>query len=312
VRMATKAGRIVGLVLVAALGTAACGSGGASTSNPASAKRAPAALHAVEAAYTTTVGDKTARFALTETLKAHSTAGSSQSQTVTGSGQADFATHAFEVSVNAPAGGSVQVLEVAGVAYTQMPPASRAQVPGHKQWVAVNLNQVDQAKLGQSFSQLASAANDSPTQVLTDLGSVSSTVTKVGTATVGGVSTVEYHAVVDLNKVAARAKAKAGAKAAQAVVAEEQALGTHSLPVEVWVDANHLVRQVREQVPIPAASAGATNGSGSATMTMTFSAYGSPVTLSPPPASQVANITAQVLQQANTNPETTTTTAPAG
>ncbi len=295
--------------LLGALAVAGCGSSGTSTSAaPSTLKSAPTALHAVEAAYTTTIDTKTAKFALTENVDAKSSSGSKVSQTVTASGAGDFATNAFEVTVNASSGGSVEVLETGGVAYVQIPPASRASVPGNKPWVSVNLNQVDQATLGRSFSQLASASNDSPTQVLSNLKAVSNNVTRIATPVLSGKQTTEYAATIDLNKVAAETKARSGAKAAKAVTAEEQALGTHLVPVKLWVGANNLLRQVEEQVPIPAASAGATNGSGSATLTITFSSYGSPVNLNPPPSSQVANITAQVIQQQNNSSGSTTTT----
>jgi hypothetical protein len=112
------------------------------------------------------------------------------------------------------------------------------------------------------------------------------------------VSTTEYKASIDLSKVASQAQAKDGAKAADSVSQEQQALGTSTIPVTVWVDANGLVRQISEQTPIPAASAGAGNGGGTATVTMTFSNYGAPVQLTPPDSSQVADVTAQAEQQA--------------
>ncbi len=303
-----RAGSAASVGLLGALAVAGCGSSGTHTSAPTSSpKSAPTALHAVEAAYTTTIDTKTVKFALTENVDAKSSSGSKISQTVTASGAGDFATNAFQVTVNASSGGSVEVLETGGVAYVQVPPASRASVPGNKPWVSVNLNQVDQATLGRSFSQITSASNDSPTQVLSNLNAVSNNVTRVATPVLSGKQTTEYAATIDLNKVAAEAKAKSGAKAAQAVTAEEQALGTHLVPVKLWVGANNLLRQVEEQVPIPAASSGATNGSGSATLTMTFSSYGSPVSLTPPPSSQVANITAQVIQQENNSAGSTST-----
>jgi hypothetical protein len=70
--------------------------------------------------------------------------------------------------------------------------------------------------------------------------------------------------------------------------------------VQIWVDAHRLLRQIRYQVPIPATSAGAAGGTGAATATITFSGYGAPVSITPPPAGQTADITSQVLQQGRT------------
>jgi hypothetical protein len=231
-------------------------------------------------------------------MQARSASGSSQSATITGSGQVDFATKAFTISVNAPSGGTIKILLVNGTEYLQVPAAARSQIPGHKAWVSVNLNKVSQAKLGASFSQVAGVGNDNPTQALTQLLAVSSGVSRAGSAIVAGVPTTEYRARVSLAKVAARVQAKVGAKAAQAVRQEIKALGTATLPVDVWIDARHLVRQIRYQTPIPAASTGGPSGSGTAVLTMTFTSFGAPVQLSRPAASQTADITNELLQRA--------------
>jgi predicted RNA-binding protein YlxR (DUF448 family) len=252
----------------------------------------------VQAAYTATTNAKTAAFRLDATIRAKSTSGSSQSATITGSGQADFATKAFTVSINAPSGGTIKILLVHGTEYLQVPAAARSQIPGRKAWVSVNLNKVSQAKLGASFSQVAAASSDNPTQVLSQLLAVSSGVSKVGHATVAGVPTTEYRARVSLDKVAAKVQAKEGPRAAQAIRQQIKALGATTVPVQVWVDAHHLVRQIRYQTPIPAASTGGPTGSGTAVLTMTFTSFGTPVQLTPPPASQTTDITNQILQHA--------------
>jgi hypothetical protein len=258
-------------------------------------------LHIVESAYTTTLNAKTAKVAFTESIKSASTSGSNESENVTGSGLVDLSNQGFELQVNAPSGGTEEVLQTGGVEYIQVPPAAQSQVPGNKPWESINLNQVDEAKLGKSYSQLSSLNSDDPTQALSNLAEVSDNVTMVGASTIDGTATTQYKATVDLAKEAAKVKAKDGAKAALAIIQDEKALGTNTLPVSVWVDAKGLVRQVNEQVPIPATTTGATDGSGSATMTMTFSDFGTPASLTPPPSSQVADITAQAIQQGNSS-----------
>lgn len=295
-RRVMAAGGIVALVAAA---VAACGQQGGSRSGAAQATgRSASAGHAVLAAYRATANAKTATFRLDETIQANSSSGSSQSATITGGGQVDFATKAFTASFNAPSGGTVKALLLNGTEYLQVPAAARSQIPGHKAWVSVNLNRVSQAKLGASFSQLASVGNDNPTQALSQLQAVSGNVSRMGSATVAGVPATGYRAQLSLMKVAAKVQAKEGAKAAQAFRQEIKALGTSTLPVEVWIDAHHLVRQIRYQVPIPAASTGGASGSGKAVLTMTFTSFGAPFRLGPPSANQTADITNQVLQQA--------------
>jgi hypothetical protein len=252
----------------------------------------------VETAYQTTVKAKTADVAFVESVHATSTSGSNESETVTGSGQLDLTNQAFDIRVNSPSGGSVEVLETGGTLFIQVPPSAQSSVPGNKPWESIDLNQVDEAKLGKSFAQISSLSSDNPAEALSNLSSVSNNVSKVGPATVDGTATTQYKAEVNLTKVAAEAQAKAGAPAANAITQEQQALGISVIPVTVWIDSDGRVRQISERTPVPTASAGATDGGGTATVTMTFSNFGVAVQLSPPPAAQVANITAQAVQQA--------------
>jgi hypothetical protein len=296
-RSGKRAAALAGIGALVATGAAACGSAGGSHGGPAPATGVSADEgHAVQAAYTTTTKAKTAAFRLDETIQAKSSSGSSQSAVITGSGQANFATKAFTASINAPNGGTTKVLLVNSIEYLQVPAAERSQIPGHRAWLSINLNTLSQAKLGASFSQLASAGSSNPAQALSQLSAVSRGVSRIGSATVAGVPATEYRAQVSLDKAAARAQANGGAKAAQAFRQEIKALGTATLPVDVWVDAHHLVRQIRYHVPLPATGIG--GGSGTATLTITFTNFGAPVRLSPPPSSQTANITKQALQRA--------------
>src|SRR5258708_1258839 len=277
-RSRTRVAAVAGIAALVTAGAAACGSHpgpGRATAGSAGA------VHAVQAAYIATTSAKTATFRFDEVIQAKSSGGSSQNATITGWGQIDFAARAFTASVNAPSGGTIRTVLVNGTEYLQVPAAARSQIPGHKAWVSVNLNKVSQAKLGASFSQVA--GNDNPTQALSQLSAVSSGVSKAGSATVAGVPTTEYRATVSLDKVAARVLAKVGVKAAQAVRQEIKALGTATLPVDVWIGARHLVRQIRYQVPIPAASTGGPSGSGNAGLTMTFPPSRPPLPLTPPP-----------------------------
>lgn len=275
------------------IGLAACGSSGSS------AKAQPKHVNAVATAYTTTLGAKTAKVTLSESVQSSSTAGSNESVNVNGTGFVDFANRSFELQVNAPSGGTEEILETGGIAYIQVPPAARSQVPGNKPWISIDLNKVAENKLGKSYAQVASLDSDSPDGLLANLDAVSDQIQTVGPSTVNGVPTTEYRATVDLNKEAARVGAKDGSKAASSITREEQVLGTHTLPVTVWVDGKGMVNQIKTQVPVPAASTGAPAGSGTATVTVTFSDFGTSVPVSPPPASQVADVTNQALQQSS-------------
>lgn len=295
IRMAA-AGGIAALVAVvaAACGSEPAGSHPGNGSSPGAAG-AQSPAQAVQAAYRSTTGEKTVSFRLSMTVNGAGSTGSA-STAITGSGKADLARNAFTMSMNLPTGGSLATLESGGIQYVHVPAAQRSQIPGGKPWVSVNLNKVTQAMMGKSFSQLASAGNTNPAQALQQLTAVSSGVTKAGTATVGGVPTTEYRAKMSVDKLANQIQAKAGRQAAQMIRQQEKSLGS-SVPVEVWVDANHLVRQVRYQIPLPSQNGGAGSG-GTAMSTMTFTGFGQPVNVAPPPATQVTDVTSQVLREA--------------
>jgi hypothetical protein len=279
-------------------GVAACGTSGPGAGQSmrgTAAKGAAAPGHVVQAAYLATTNAKTAAFRLDETIRTANSGGSSRNLTITGSGQADFATRAFTISMNVPMVGAIKMTEVNGTEYIQVPAAERGQIPGHKPWLSLNLNKISQAKLGGPFSQFASASNGNPTQALSQLSAVSSRVSRVGSATVAGVPTTEYRAEVSLAKVAARMRATQGMQAAQAVRQQMKTLHTSTLPVDVWIGAHHLIRQIRYQAPAPAAGS-----KGTVVATLTLSKFGVPVHLSPPPASQTTDITNQVIQRAPT------------
>jgi hypothetical protein len=300
-RTGTRTAAVAGMVALASAGAVACGSGSASQPGAGRTTGGPTGAGSmVQTAYVTTTHEKTAAFRLDETIQAKSSSGSSQHLTITGQGQANLATKAFAASLNTPAVGTVRMVLANGIQYIQLPPAARSQIPGHKPWVSLNLSKISQARLGTSFSQLSSVSNDDPTQVLSQLSAVSSTVSKVGSATVAGVPTTEYRAQVDLNKVAAQAQATEGAQAAQAVRQEIKALGAATLPVDVWIGPGHLVRQISFQAPIPAGGTSGASGGGMVTSTMTFTNFGAPVHVSPPPASQTVDITNELLQSAGT------------
>lgn len=285
----------VGALTVFGLVGCGTGSGGAHSSGTHPAAGGPqGAAAAVQDAYRSTAAEKSAAFQIDETINGNS-GGSAQNTAITGTGQADLASHAFKLTMNVPVGGAVQMLESGGMQYIQIPAAERGSLPGHKPWASVNLNKVSQARMGTSFSQLSSAGNSDPGQALSQLAAVSSQVSKVGAATVAGVPVTGYRARVSLDKLASQMQAKAGPQAAQAIRQEERKVGS-SLPVQVWVDSSHLVRQIRFVVPLPAPNGA--SGSRTATSTMTFTSFGGPVTIAAPPASDVTDITSMVLQRA--------------
>ena len=165
---------------------------------------------------------------------------------------------------------------------------------------------MSEAKLGASLSQLSSSSQES-TQLFSYLQSVSTSgITTVGPATIEGVPTTEYKATVDLTKAADQKSPAAQA----ALKSLEAPLNATTMPVQVWLDGHGRVRQVTNllQVTTNSQSNGSTTvpaASGSVSTTVDYYDFGTPVTVQPPPASQVDDVTNQALASASS---TTTTT----
>jgi hypothetical protein len=117
--------------------------------------------------------------------------------------------------------------------------AFKGKLPGGKSWMKLDLDAAAKSQ-GIDLSALTggSGAEQDPTQVLQYLKGAG-TSTKVGDETVNGVPTTHYHAVIDLKKAAA----KGGADAEKAVQQLQKAAGISSLPLDVWIDKDHLVRR---------------------------------------------------------------------
>jgi hypothetical protein len=288
---------VAGLALAAVLLVSAGGIAGAShrTSHKSGSSKA------ILSAYTRTLGGKSADVSISVSV-AETVAGKATKQvSASGTGSVDFANGNGELKFSLPTTGTFTERLIGPLLYLQLPAADEAQLPAGKTWAEINLNTVTEAKLGQSYAQLTSSSQDS-TQTLSYLQGVSSTgVTMIGAAKIRGVATTEYKATVDLTKVADQ-KSPTEQSAIKSLEAE---LHTTTLPLQVWLDAQGRVRQIAEQLQ-ESTSPSSTTGtavpatSGSVTSTVDYYDFGVAVDVSPPPATQVDDITGQALAGATT------------
>jgi hypothetical protein len=253
----------------------------------------------LRAAYVRTVAAKTARVTLTETVVQNSLP---VQTTISGQGSLDFNSGDTTLTFSSPqTAGTYSALFISPNFYIQLPAADKAQLPTGKTWISMNLNTISEAKLGTSLSQLSTSSQDS-TKLLSYLQSVSTSgITTVGPATIKGVQTTEYKATIDLTK-----QADQKSPAAQAAIKSLEAqLNATTLPVQVWLDAQGRVRQVSKQLQVStnAQSSGGTTvpaASGSISTTVEYYDFGTPVSVQPPPASQVDDLTNQALAASST------------
>lgn len=215
--------------------------------------------------------------------------------------------------------GTVDLRLLGGVLYVHLPAVLATRIPGVTHpWLAANLAALRQV-LGAGATTSTGYAT-MPTNVLAALSQVSTSVSKVGTATLRGVATTEYVANLQVSKLAAIDPALGATQLAEL----EMAVPNGTIPVSVWVDAAGQVHQVHLRLVIPVSAAAAVRGAtagtggppgaGSATtaggaptkaatgttgevsisFTMDLFDYGPPTVFSTPPTSQVQDVTKQL------------------
>lgn len=209
------------------------------------------------------------------------------SLTISGQGAFDFRAHQGEMTVTFPAGkdstgGTLQIRILGHDLYFSAP--QLAGLDGGKAWVHVDAGAYVQ-KEGQSAGPLSGFSDGDPTQVLGMLQQISGAVTEVGTANVDGVPTTEYQGTIDLTGRSGAAGSPSGAgggATGSTVVSPQiaQALGLTDIPVDVWVDGAGRARRVQTSFAFFGITVSAQEG---------FGSFGAPVSVSAPPAGDVAD-----------------------
>jgi hypothetical protein len=261
--------------LLAAVALAGCGGGGGAASFDPVASAA------------TTAKAQTAKLLFATSV----TGGGGRTLHMNGIGSTDFDRQTASMTFNvgdllrgsglpASAGEQWTIITQGLVMYMHAPTLAQ-QLPGHKEWLKVDVAALAKSRnvdLGQ-FRQLTQ--ND-PTQMLAYLRATSGKVEKVGAETVRGVETTHYRAKVDLDKVAAQAPPNLRKTFRASIQSLKQSLGSSTVPVDVWVDRDDLVRRLSEHLDV--------KGSGKVDFSVDFYDFGAPVSISPPPASATLDL----------------------
>lgn len=273
-----RRGLIACALAAAALSTAACGAGSAGN-----------ALQSVASAATKTAGVQTERFH----MDLAETVGPIGPLHITADGAADNATASVDATVNLS---SVAPLAAAGTSgsssawqahlildgsgsspmlYVSLP-VLQPRLQG-KTWLKADVGKLA-ANAGVDLGRLLrTVESQDPAKALQLLQSVG-TVSKSGTATLDGVDTTEYSGTIDVQKAAAALGPAESKLLAQSKVT--------SIPVEVWIGSDGLVRRMHTTL-----SASAHGMQAVSDLTLSLSDFGTPVTITPPPASQTLDIT---------------------
>ncbi|HEY7379742.1 MAG TPA: hypothetical protein VH572_00905 [Gaiella sp.] len=182
-----------------------------------------------------------------------------------------------------PADWKLDVVQDGTVFYLRLPQFLAKQVPGGKTWV-----KGDVATLTKTSGSLLGGSGftgGDPRDVIRFLKAVAGDVQAVGREDVRGVSTSHYRATLDMQKLLGLA---AGSSKDSLVNIDSmvQQAGVSSIPVDVWVDDESLLRRMEMTFAMSPAGAG-----GSANFSLSFDLfdYGKPLFIELPPADQVAD-----------------------
>jgi hypothetical protein len=150
------------------------------------------------------------------------------------------------------------------------------QLTGGKPWIYVDMSK---ALAAMGVGSLPGTTD--PSQFLDYLRAVGAKPTVVGPVSINGVSTTEYRAVINLDRYA-----KLYHASDQTVAAIESAIGSHTMPVQAWIDTQHRVRRLH--VAFPECVAGSRV---QFSMTMGIYDFGAQPQAQIPERSQVYNLT---------------------
>jgi hypothetical protein len=218
-------------------------------------------------------GAQSARITITEAIQY---TGMSMSYTQTG--EFDFARSRGMITMAAPL--DVTELFLPPKVYVKFSDTGSS-LPHGKTWIAFNTGTM--GSLGEDMLG-PYGAGDNPADMLASLTAVAGSERILGTARVRGAATTEYQVNIDPAKMAAKAPASERASYRQFA----RIFGEGAIPVDVWVDSQHEVRQVRLSLHMP--SGAQLPGNARLTETVGFYDFGVPVQVSAPPTSQVTSM----------------------
>ena len=207
-----------------------------------------------------------------------------QGGTVTGEGVLDYEDRRGTLSIQIPGMGTIDAVMDGLVMYLRFPEQVRAEIPGGKQWIRLDLATLGE-KSGVDLSALLQAQQSDPTQTLQYLRGASDDVREVGEEEVRGEPTTHYKATVDLKAAAEQLEGDARAAYEQAIAR----IGTTTLPLDVWIDDDGRARRMEFVQDMSALLAGS-GASGEMRFRMELFDFGVEVDAEPPPADQVTDL----------------------
>lgn len=280
---------LAGLAAVVSIGTAC------SSSSPGSATQVSALVRLLLAAPEKTESAKTVRMQMTTKITGAQTATGPSDVTVSGSGEFDFTSRrgTLDFTVPNPDGGTLMIESILDgtTVYEKFPPEMGVPLPAGKTWVRIDVAKAAEQQ-GIDANALSQPSSGDPTAAVNFLRGASN-AQRVGEERLRGEAVEHYRATIDLDKAAQQApELRAAYDTASAM------LGTHSFPVDAWIDAEGRVRKIVYSVRIGSGTANPALSGATMSQTFEFLDFGASVDAAAPPASQVIDMADVFGQQA--------------
>jgi outer membrane lipoprotein-sorting protein len=182
--------------------------------------------------------------------------------------------------------GNIEVRADGLVVYMRMP-FLQAAAPQLKPWIKVDLGEAGK-NLGIDLDALMELSKQSnPTKAL-DFLRAAGRVKELGDETVRGVKTTRYKGVIDLERYAMELEKNGGGKAAASSFRKVIELsGKTTMPIELWIDDDSLVRRMVWEQTVSAAAGQAPS---TVKATMELFDYGADVKVVIPPDGQTSSL----------------------
>lgn len=284
--------RAAAIGLLAALAFAAAGCGGSSSTGESS--MTPVELVSQAVSKTTKADSAKFDMRLTETV------GPIGPLDITASGATDTSSHSANMTMDMSAIASLMGAGAAAgandwkgdvivdgsdpkavVEYMRLPALSKL-IPGAKEWLKVDLNQLSKSQSAGLSQLFQTAGVQDPSRILQMIQSVGS-VQEVGKEQVDGVDTTKYSGTIDPQKVAK----KFGSGQLGKVFT---AMGTKAIPVSLWVDGDNYVRKLEERLSAQVPGTGTMDMK----IALQMSDFGTKVDVTAPPADQTTDLGALI------------------
>lgn len=211
-----------------------------------------------------------------------------QGQQISGRASLNFADNASSAELHAPGRDNSKTRTIDNIRYQKVTKQQRAQVPGKKPWIKVNVQRLAKQQYGKGAKKMRDNPPIDPAGMLAYLPGVTS-AQQSGTDTVRGSDATHYKAKVNLKKAA---KGQ-GPEIAQRFQQLKQQLGKRPLSLHVWLDGQDRVRKLKTTLP----TAQQQGSSGGLLLTEEFYDYGASVDVQAPPQGKTAGMTKQIIKQ---------------